>query len=173
MGFLVIRNPTRYADQPSTANILAYVLHRAMALQRAIDSAKLFLCPERIECDRDIIIKLFGEIDLCMSMGILTERDFNLPKTSRVIAYLLLNRKTAHPPMEINSTLWSDEYAELEIIGRNIRGSIYRFRRAFALILDIPLIESTPNGYRINPQLNITPIYSSLTDYTTWRCSLR
>lgn len=156
MGFLAIRNPTRYIDRPSTANILAYVLHRAMAQQKTIDSAKLTLSPERIESDRDIIINLFGELELCTNKGILTERDLNSPKTSRVIAYLLLNQKTAHPPMEINSALWPDEYADPEIIGRNIRGSIYRFRRAFALISDFSLVESTPNGYRINPQLNIS-----------------
>ena len=39
--------------------------------------------------------------------------------------------------------------------GRNIRGYIYRFRQAFSLICDYPLIESTANGYRINPNLNI------------------
>lgn len=57
--------------------------------------------------------------------------------------------------MEINSALWPDEYADPEAVSRNIRGCIYRFRRAFSLISDYPLIESTPNGYRVNPQLNI------------------
>lgn len=155
MGFLAIRNPTRYTDCPGTASILAYVLHRAMAQQKAMDSAKLALSPERIESERDVVINLFGEIELGTRKGVLTEREFNSPKTSRVIAYLLLNQKTAHPPMEINAALWPDEYADPEIIGRNIRGSIYRFRRAFSLISDYPLIESTPTGYRINPQLNI------------------
>lgn len=155
MGFLAIRNPTRYTDRPSTANVLAYVLHRAMAQQKAIDSAKLALSPERIESDRDVIINLFGDMEISTSKGVLTEKDFNSPKTSRVVTYLLLNQKTAHPPMEINSALWPDEYGDPEVIGRNIRGCIYRFRRAFSLISNYPLIESTPTGYRINPQLNI------------------
>lgn len=155
MGFLAIRNPTRYIDRTSTANILAYVLHRAMAQQKTIDSAKLTLSPERIESDRDIIINLFGEMEICTNKGVLTERDFNSPKSTRVVTYLLMNRKTAHPPLEISSALWPDEYADPESIGRSIRGCVYRFRRAFSLISDYPLIESTPSGYRINPQLNI------------------
>lgn len=36
-----------------------------------------------------------------------------------------------------------------------VRGYIYRFRQAFSLICDYPLIESTPNGYRLNPNLSI------------------
>lgn len=31
VGFLAVRNPTRYIDRPSMMSILAYVLHRAMA----------------------------------------------------------------------------------------------------------------------------------------------
>lgn len=155
MGFLAIRNPTRYVGRTSMANILAYVLHRAMAQQKVIDSAKLALSPERIESDRDVLINLFGDMEICTSKGVLTERDFNSPKSTRVVTYLLLNPKSAHPPLEINSALWPDEYADPEAVSRNIRGCIYRFRRAFSLISDYPLIESTPNGYRVNPQLNI------------------
>lgn len=155
MGFLAIRNPAKYMDRPGMANILAYVLHRAMAQQKTMDSAKLALSPDRIESDRDVIINFLGDMEICTNKGVLTERDFNSPKSSRVIAYLLLNRKSAHPPLEINSALWPDEYGDPETIGRSIRGCIYRFRRAFSLISDFPLIESTANGYRINPELNI------------------
>ena len=155
MGFLAIRNPTRYIDRPSMANILAYVIHRAMAQQKTIYSAKLALSPERIESGRDVIINFFGEMEICTNKGVLTEIDFNSPKSTRVITYLLLNRKAAHPPLEISSALWPDECGDPEVISRNIRGCIYRFRRAFSLISDYPLVEATPNGYRINPELNI------------------
>lgn len=57
--------------------------------------------------------------------------------------------------MEIYHALWPDECVEPEVAGRNIRGYVYRFRQAFSLICDYPLIESTPNGYRLNPNLNI------------------
>lgn len=155
MGFLVIRNPSRYAARPSMMNVLAYVLHRAMAQQKTLDSAKLSLSPEAIQNDKDIIINFFGDMEICTSQGILREKDFNSPKSSRVVTYLMLNRRAAHPPLAIHSALWPDDNTDPDAIGSNIRGCIYRFRQAFALISKHPLIESTTGGYRINPELNI------------------
>ena len=155
MGFLVIRNPSRYTTRASMMNILAYVLHRAMAQQKTLDSAKLSLSPEAIQNDRDIIINFFGDMEICTSQGILREKDFNSPKSSRVVTYLMLNRRAAHPPLAIHSALWQDDNTDPDAIGSNIRGCIYRFRQAFALISKHPLIESTTGGYRINPELNI------------------
>ena len=94
-------------------------------------------------------------MEICTKKGILSERFFNSPKSSRVITYIILNPQTAHPPSEIYHALWPDECVEPEVAGRNIRGYVYRFRQAFSLICDYPLIESTPNGYRLNPNLNI------------------
>lgn len=155
MGFLVVRNPSRYINHSSMMNILAYVLHRAMAQQKTIDSAKLTPSPDSIQSDKDIVINFFGDMEICTSKGTLRERDFNSPKSSRVVTYLMLHPKTAHPPLEIYSTLWPDECIDPETAGRNIRGYIYRFRQAFALICDYPLIESTPSGYRLHPDLNL------------------
>lgn len=155
MGFLVIRNPSRYTNHLSMMNVLAYVLHRAMAQQKTIDSAKLTPTPDSIHSDKDIVINFLGDMEICTCKGVLKERDFNSPKSSRVVTYLLLNPRTAHPPLEIYSTLWPDECIDPETASRNIRGYIYRFRQAFALICDYPLIESTPNGYRVNPELNL------------------
>lgn len=155
MGFLIIRNPSRYINRPSMMNILAYVLHRAMAQEKTLESAKLSLSPDAIQSDKDIIINFFGDMEICTSQGVLREKDFNSPKTSRVVTYLMLNKKSAHPPLAIHSALWPDDNSDTETIGSSIRGCIYRFRQAFALISNHPLIESTTGGYRINPELNI------------------
>ena len=89
VGFLAIRNPTRYISHLSMISILAYVLHRAMAQQRSIDSFKLALSPDEIQSDRDIIINFFGSMEIRTSQCVLKERDFNSPKSSRVATYLL------------------------------------------------------------------------------------
>lgn len=154
-GFLVIRNPSRYIDRSSMLSALAHVLHRAMAQQKAIESAKLAPTPDLVTSSKDVAINFFGDMEICTKKGILSERFFNSPKSSRVITYIILNPKTAHPPLEIYHALWPDECVEPEVAGRNIRGYVYRFRQAFSLICDYPLIESTPNGYRLNPNLNI------------------
>lgn len=155
IGFLVIRNPSRYVRQASMMSVLAYVLHRAMAQQKTIDSVRLAPSPDSISGAKDVVINFFGDMEIYTRKGVLRERDFNAPKSSRVITYLMLNRKTAHPPLEIYSELWPDDCCDPETVGRNVRGYIYRFRQAFALISDFPLIEATPTGYRINPDLNI------------------
>jgi DNA-binding SARP family transcriptional activator len=155
MGFLLIRNPTRYVEHSSMLSALGYVLHRAMAQQKTIESAKLAPVPESIDGNKDVAINFFGDMEICTRKGVLSERFFNSPKSSRVITYIILHPKSAHPPLEIYHTLWPNECVDPEVASRNIRGYIYRFRQAFALICDYPLIESTPNGYRLNPNLNI------------------
>lgn len=155
VGFLAIRNPKRYINRPSMMNILAYVLHRAMAQQKTMDSARMSLSPEAIKSDKDIIINFFGSMEICTSKGILREQDFKSPKSSRVATYLMLNRRATHPPLEIASALWPDDTSDPDALSGNVRGLIYRFRQAFSLISEYQLIESTANGYRINPELHI------------------
>lgn len=121
-GFLVIRNPSRYIDRSSMLSALAHVLHRAMAQQKAIESAKLAPTPDLIQSSKDVAINFFGDMEICTKKGVLSERFFNSPKSSRVITYIILNPKTAHPPLEIYHALWPDECVEPEVAGRNIRG---------------------------------------------------
>lgn len=155
VGFLAVRNPTRYVNQPGTLIFLAYVLHRAMSQKKTMDSAKLIMAPDAIQSEKDVIINFFGNMEIITSKGVLKEQDFRSPKAARVITYLMLHRKAAHSPMQIVEALWPDDTYDPDAIGNNIRGFIYRFRQAFALISDYQLIESTPNGYRINPELRI------------------
>lgn len=154
-GFFVIRNPSRYINYTTMLTVLAYVLHRAMAQQKVMNSTRMLLSPKSIRSDKDIIINFFGNMEICTSKGVLRESDFKSPKSSRVATYLMLHRKAAHPPLEIASALWPEDTADPDSISSNIRGFIYRFRQAFSLISDYQLIESTPNGYRINPKLHV------------------
>ena len=105
-GFLAIRNPTRYTKYSSMMRELAYVLHRAMAQQKTLDSARLSLSPDEIKSDRDIIINIFGSMEIQTSQGVLKERDFNSPKSSRVVTFLMLNSKSAFSPWEIAEAVW-------------------------------------------------------------------
>lgn len=155
VGFLAIRNPTRYINRPSMMSILAYVLHRAMAQQKTIDSAKLTLSPDEIKSDRDIIINFFGSMSIYTSAGVLHERDLNSPKASRVATYLLLNRKSAHSPWEIVEELWPESEDKHEALSSYIRGYIRTFRKAFSLVSSYQLIETSANGYQISRDFNI------------------
>lgn len=135
--------------------MLAYVVLNAINQYSYFQSAKMSLSPEVIESDRDVIFNAFGSLEFYTSKGVIREPDCKSPKCCRVVAYLMLNRKATHPPMEIAEALWPEESLTSETASGNIRGLIYRFRQSFSLISDYQLIESTPNGYRINPELRI------------------
>lgn len=155
VGFLVIRNPKRYIQYPSTMATLAYVLHRAMAQQKTIDSSKLSLSPDEIKNDKDIIVNFFGSMSIYTSLGVLQEQRLNSPKSSRVVTYLLLNRKSAHSPMEIVEAIWPEDDEKKDSLTQYIRTYIQTFRKAFSLISPYPLIETSANGYHINHDLHI------------------
>ena len=155
LGFLVLRNPTRYNTLTSAARGFAYITHRALAQKRTIDRIKMALTPEEIKSDKDIIINFFGDMEIITQDGVWKEHDFNSPKSSRAVAYVMLQRKTAHSALAIADALYPEDTADVDTINKNIRGYMYRFRKSFELISKHKLIEYTSNGYRLNPTLNI------------------
>lgn len=155
VGILAIRNPTRYIKYSSALSIFAYVIHRAMAQQKTIDSSKLALSPDEIKSDKDIIVNFFGSMEICTSTGVLTERAFNSPRSSRVVTYLLLNKKSSFYPLSIVSALWPEEEEKWDTLTKYVRNYIHTFKKAFDLVSPYPLIVPSANGYGINPELNI------------------
>lgn len=155
LGFLVLRNPTKHITLTSTLTILAYVMHRAMAQQDTINRAKMSLSPEEIKTDKDIIINFFGNLEIYTKDGVWKEQEFNSPKCTRAVAYIMLHDKTAHSALAIADALYPEDTSDVDTINKNIRGYIYRFRKSFDLISEHQLIEYTSNGYRLNPALNI------------------
>ena len=156
MGFLVVRNLKRYNNRTSTLNILAYVLHRAIAQKNTMERVRMALTPDEIKTDNDVIINFFGGMEITTSAGVWKDQDFNSPKSSRAVAYIMLNRKTAHSALAIADALYPEDGSDIDIINKNIRGYIYRFRKSFEPICKHSLIDYNTNGYRLNPALNIT-----------------
>ena len=155
VGILAIRNPTRYVKYSSVLNVFAYVIHRAMAQQKTIDSSRLALSPDEIKSDKDIIVNFFGSMEICTSTGVLSEREFNSPRSSRVVTYLLLNKKSSFYPSSIVAAIWPEEEEKWETLSSYVRNYIHTFKKAFDLVSPYPLIVSTANGYGINPDLHI------------------
>lgn len=156
VAFMVVRNPKRYLQCGSMLQLLAYVVLNAANERKMIDSTKCLHAPADIEDEKEVYIKFFGNMGIFTAKGALLEQDMKAPKCTRVLAYLMLNRKSTHPPLEIAEALWPNDISGPDALSSNIRGLIYRFRQSFSAISDYQLIESTPNGYRINPALHIT-----------------
>ena len=154
-GFLVVRNPHRYLGRSSMLQMLAYVFLSAFNEQKLMQSLKMSLSPEAIMQDTDVVINLFGNLEIYTLNGVLRESDLKSPKICRLLAYMLLNRKIIIPAREIAEAIWPEEVMESDNPGKNLRGLIFRLRQSFSLISKYSLIETTPNGYCFNPKLNI------------------
>lgn len=155
VAFLVVRNPKRYITDSSMLQFLGVVILNAVNERKMMDSAKNVFSPASIQNDKEIYIKFFGSMAIFTSKGILSEQDLKAPKCAKVATYLMLNRKATHPPLEIAEALWPDDTSGPDALSSNIRGLIYRFRQAFSAISDFQLIESSPNGYCINSELQV------------------
>ena len=154
LGFLVLRNPKRYTKQTSFLRMLNYVVVNSLSEYFMIETSKLTLTSPRITNDNDVYISLFGEMKIIGPKGVLTESELKSPKISRLLVYLLLSKKNGVSPREMADAIWPDEDADC--VCKNFKGLIYRLQQAFSLISDKRLVESTPNGYQLNPKLNIT-----------------
>lgn len=155
IGFLVVRNPQRYLNRSSMLQMLAFVLLSSINDQKLMQSMKMSMSPENIKNDTDVMINLFGNLEIYTSSGVLHESDLKSPKICRLLAYMLLNRKVMIPAREIVEAIWPEEAIETDNPGKNLRALIFRLRQSFSLISPYSLIETTPNGYRFNPKLNI------------------
>ena len=154
-GFLVVRNPQRHITRSSMLQMLAFVLLSSINEQKLMQSMKMSLSPENIKSDTDVIINLFGNLEIYTLNGILREADLKSPKICRLLAYMLLNRKVTVPAREIVEAICPEEVLETDNPGKNLRALIFRLRQSFSLISSYSLIETTPNGYCLNPKLNI------------------
>ena len=155
-GFLVVRNPQRYINRSSMLQMLAFVLLASLNEQKLMRSMKLAISPENIKRDTDVIINLFGNLEIYTANGVLRESDLKSPKICRLLAYIVLNRKSSVPAREIVEAVWPGEAVESDNPGKNLRALIFRLRQSFGLISGYSLVETTPNGYGFNPELNIT-----------------
>lgn len=148
-GFVALKNSRKYKEQTGLIRLLSYAIVTALNEYRLLETTKLSLTSPRVSCETDVFISLFGELKITTSKGVLTESEMKSPKISRLLVYLLLSRKVAVAPREIADAIWPEEEADMP--GKNMKSLVYRLQQAFSLISDYRLIESTPNGYQINP----------------------
>ena len=158
-GFLVVRNPQKFIHQTSFLKMVPYVVGGAICEDQRAESQKMMVTPECIKNPNEIVIKLFGNLEIYTAKGAIFEEQIRSPKLCKLLVYLLLSKKTLHQPLAIADALWPNEERDSEKICSNIRGLVYRFRKPFQLISDEDLIISTQAGYRLNPKLKIKTDY--------------
>ena len=162
-GFIVVRNPKRYKNQSCLLKMMAFIVVSSMNEKRLMDGAKLAMTPDIIKKDNDVVINLFDEFQIITKKGIITEHDLNSAKKSKLIVYLLLHTRRPASPYEITQDLWPNE--DPSRANNNVKALVYRVQQKFSLISDYRLIECTPTGYRINPELNVITDMKQFEDY--------
>lgn len=111
-GFFVVRNPQRYINRSSLLQMLGFVLLASINEHKLMQGMKMAISPDNIKRDTDVIIKLFGNLEMCTSGGVLRESELKSPKICRLIAYMVLNRKVTIPAREIVEAIWPEEVLE-------------------------------------------------------------
>lgn len=132
---------------------LAFVTFSAITEQKLINRTQKAFSPESIKDDKDVIINLFGKIEIYTSKGVLTEAEISSPRICRFLVYMLLHGKNPIPPRTILEQIWPEE--DVENAGTKIKSLAYRLQNVFGVISDTRLIISTLAGYQLNPELNI------------------
>jgi len=154
-GFLVIRNPKRYIERSSMLQMLAFVILASINEENLIKGLKLRITPDYIEHDTDVIINLLGDLEIYTANGVLRETDLKSPLICKLLAYMLINKKSVIIPRHLTEALWPDDSVDSDM-NQKLRALVFRLRQAFNLISEYQLIESITTGYCFNPKLHIT-----------------
>ena len=162
IALIAVRNPKRYLHQTSMLRLLAYVLLASYNEQKMLNRLQMVCIPTTIKNNTDIYISLFGQLQISTSSGTLKESDYNSPRISQLLTYLLISNEKAHSSLEIAQALWPDDSTNP---AKNMRNLIYRLRQTFGLISDAELIVSTASGYQFNPKIHIIADYQQFDEF--------
>ena len=162
IALFAVRNPKRYLHQTSMLRVLAYVLLASYNEQKMLNRLQMVCIPTTIKNNTDIYISLFGQLQISTSSGTLKESDYNSPRISQLLTYLLISNEKAHSSLEIAQALWPDDSTNP---AKNMRNLIYRLRQTFGLISDAELIVSTASGYQFNPNIHIIADYQQFDEF--------
>lgn len=154
-GFLLLRNPKRHGDKPEMLQIMANILVAEINEQKLLERMKAE--SENMDTSAEIVINLFGGLEIITSKGTLSEAEIKSPLACKLLVLLMMNRHRSMTGRELADALWPDaDYTDP--IGK-LRTLLYRFRTTFRLLSDKELIVTSANGYRINSELSIRTDY--------------
>lgn len=154
-GFLVVRNPKKYACIPDLVQMLAFVSHSSYYLQELQEG--MHMMRETPDDSKDgsqaaVTINLFGVPEIITPSGQINEANYHSENGWKLLTYLALH-KAPVPSRTIAAALWPDDDKDAK--SDNIRRIIYRFKSKLAFLQPNELLFSTPLGYCLNPNLNI------------------
>lgn len=154
-GFLLLRNPKRHCNNPEMLQIMANILVAEINEQKLLERMKAE--SESMDTSADIVINLFGGLEVITSKGTLSEAKIKSPLACKLLVLLMMNRHRGMTGRELADAIWPD--ADYTDPTGKLRTLLYRFRTTFRMISDKEVIVTTANGYRINSELTIRTDY--------------
>lgn len=152
-GIIFLRNPKRFGSRPDMLRIISNILIQEINEQKHLDRLKLNAASADIRKDADVIVNLFGGIEVMTEQGKLVESEMNSAVCSKLFVLLMLNKNRALPSRVICENIWGGK--ECDSPTTNLRAALYRLRNMFELLNVRDLVITSKNGYRINPDLKI------------------
>lgn len=155
-GFLLVRNPKQHLDRPNLLQLLGVVILQQINTMAVDDGRSMTFSPEDIQDSKDVLIHLFGNLEIYTSLGVLTEEKINSPLITALIGYLLTDKKKYHRSIELAQIAYPETVVDKENPSKNLKALIHRLNELFNSISDDRLIPPNVNGYALNKELHIT-----------------
>lgn len=119
--------------------------------------------------NRNVYIDFFGHLKISTAFGTVTESDINSAQMCKLIAYLVLNRKTVISADVLTAILWpqgtEDPYMSL-------RGLVFRLRKVLKTAFpDESLIVPKNGSYKINNYFDLSVDAEHLTVISKYKIS--
>ena len=155
-GFLLVRNPKQHLDRPNLLQLLGVVILQQINTMAVDDGRSMTFSPEDIQDSKDVLIHLFGNLEIYTSLGVLTEEKINSPLITALTGYLLTDKKKYHRSIELAQIAYPETVVDKENPSKNLKALIHRLNELFSSISDDRLIPPNVNGYALNKELHIT-----------------
>lgn len=168
-GFLIVLNPRKHKNKVSFIRALVYVMYCSLVFVKHMSGKKKSFTIHEIKNKKDVVINLFGSLEVHTLNGVLKEEEINSPKIIRILTYLLLHPNQNYPARRLCDEIWSDEI--IDNPSGKIKSLVYRLHNTFHHVLEDRLIICTKRGYQMNPELNIVTDLQLFEDY--WLLSQR
>lgn len=156
-GIIFLRNPKKFGNRPNMLRIISNIVVQEINEQKHLDLMKINAATSEVRKDADVVVKLFGGIEIMTEQGKLVEAEMKSAVCSKLFVLLMLNRNKAMQSKSLGGMIWGDK--ECESPNNNVRAALYRLRQMFELISDKQLIVTGKKGYRINPEIVIHTDY--------------
>lgn len=96
-GFLGIKNPKRYVDEPGFLQAAPQIVASEAREKKRKDARGGFICPEEIKSESDVIIYLFGRVKISTAYGMIPSSKLKGTIIEKIIRVLTIkNNVTAH-----------------------------------------------------------------------------